>query len=679
MALDTHVRNRRPRPWRSLVQLWYLLFRSDVFISYTRSDGGRHYAHALASELRKRGYDPLMDTFEARVGQETPEELLDQMRRCMQLVVVASPGAIVSTEVAREIELFPKRNRSIVILEFEQNVRGAPWYQRYLVGLPPVPAGVTAGSGSQRGGLRVVECEEELASRPAAPTIDLILDAFVYKRGRFRRAVVAGATVALFFAAIGSLLRVTSNYQETAQKLSRTEVEVGNEQAKLREEQNKVRAEQAKTTKAVADRTEAERLAEIAKSTRDQAEKQQKIALARLAAINALDGDPYLAYRLAEYVYNLEKGEQDEQLLRRAASRARFPYQREFPGCRLASSRPPWTLLACPDSGKSSNGAFRVVNVETGMTEASFRGGDLRQGWLVRRNTSWRAISFRWEELGGVGIPNAYAWDPPVEAGNETPTELVRRAYLKDCGGDRLISDSRIGPWYLLVAATGRTITIPTTAHDLFASCREDGSFLIARRDGFESYSEDGTSQGVRPWADRPAYGDSRRWSPDGRFLALYGRGELQVLDTETGRASTLSPDGYIETAYTWYDKHTLIAAGHTLDHADYQIRSFDPQSLGQQTILSERSLVRDLGILPDGLLAILEESGALEAVSLKGNGESWRGYHQQAWGMSLVGSFLLTDGETGVRQWPVRPATANWVFRSTADSSYFPSQNGAL
>lgn len=730
-VIEKQGRRRLLRPWRFFVHLWLLLFRSDVFISYTRSDRGRHYAHALASELRKREFEPLMDTFEARMSRETPEELLDQMRRCMQLVVVASPGAIVSAEVAREIELFPKRGRSIVLLEFEQDVRSAPWYASYLAGLPPVPAGETAARGFQRDSLREVECKEGLESRPAESTVDLIVDAFTYKRARFQRALIAGITAILFLAAAGALARVSYKYYEANHNFLDTQSRLGAEQQKLSEENDK-------TQKAVTDRQKAERLAkeadtkaksseaiakretevatlatqqkeqaelerekanaETAKAVQTQndaiaetqkavtvsglAQKQERIALARLAAVNALESDVYLAYRLAEYVYDLDRREEHEQLLRRAASRARFPYQ-EFPDCGgVMSASSPWALLGC-------RGGFRVINLETGRTEGAFVGGEPRQSWIVRHNNSWRVLSVREQPFENSQLTTrvVYAWDPAVEPGRETPKELARFppgppagvgvAELKDCGGAGLIWDYYAATWNFL-PANGGLITLNRTRSDRFASCRPDGSFLIARQNGMEWFAADGTSQGVQAWADgenpsRLSSGVVTQWSPDGRFLALYdyAGSRLTVLNAEARRFTAMSPDKWLETAYTWSDKHTLISSGHTRDAADYRITSFDPQSLNRQQLRSYGRRIEKLRVLPDGRLAILDESGAIEVGPLEGGGDSWRGYHPYATELMRAGRFLLTQGVSGLRQWPLRPAAENWIFRSTGDSHY--------
>jgi TIR domain-containing protein len=159
--------------YRRLIQIWYLLFRNDVFISYTRSDAGRNYAHALATELQQRELDVLMDTFEARSSPETPEALLDQMRCCMQMVIVASPSAVTSTEVAKEVRLFPKKGRSIVLLEFSDNVRTAQWYQEYLRGLPPVPA-QEGRWGQSPTTLQAVKSDGTPLAKPNGETVDLM-------------------------------------------------------------------------------------------------------------------------------------------------------------------------------------------------------------------------------------------------------------------------------------------------------------------------------------------------------------------------------------------------------------------------------------------------------------------------------------------------------------------------
>jgi hypothetical protein len=187
---------------------WRRILGNDLFISYSRSDAGRNYAHALAVELQARGYEVLMDTLEARPSPETPESLLRAMAGCMQLIVVASPAAIGSKEVGKEVERFPKSGRSIILLEFNQCVREAAWYREHVSGLPPV---------------RVAETLEE---RPSKQTVDLIVNAFRFKRTRQIRAAVAAVTALVTLALSAGALLLNHQVQSQRNALGKAETDL---------------------------------------------------------------------------------------------------------------------------------------------------------------------------------------------------------------------------------------------------------------------------------------------------------------------------------------------------------------------------------------------------------------------------------------------------------------------
>jgi hypothetical protein len=50
------------------------LFRNDIFLAYSRVDGKR-YTNAMAAVLISKGYLPLMDSIESRLGESTPRAL----------------------------------------------------------------------------------------------------------------------------------------------------------------------------------------------------------------------------------------------------------------------------------------------------------------------------------------------------------------------------------------------------------------------------------------------------------------------------------------------------------------------------------------------------------------------------------------------------------------------------
>ncbi len=181
--------------WRWLRSFWHLAFHNDVFVAYCRNDDhGGKYAHALSVELDRRGLAPLMDMLEARPSPETPEPLLEALEFCSQLIVVASSGAIDSPEVGKEVARFPKRGRSIILVQFERLVTQAAWYREHLSGLPAVQEGRRPAASA----LEVVK-EQDCVTVPSSEVVDLIENAFRFKRLRNRlagSAALAGLIIA---------------------------------------------------------------------------------------------------------------------------------------------------------------------------------------------------------------------------------------------------------------------------------------------------------------------------------------------------------------------------------------------------------------------------------------------------------------------------------------------------
>lgn len=80
---------------RSLVQRALdATFGYDFFISYTRRDGGKDYAEALARRLKTAGFQIFFDSDEYAMGDDWKVEGKWALRRTSQLILVASPEAL---------------------------------------------------------------------------------------------------------------------------------------------------------------------------------------------------------------------------------------------------------------------------------------------------------------------------------------------------------------------------------------------------------------------------------------------------------------------------------------------------------------------------------------------------------------------------------------------------------
>ena len=155
----------------------------DIFVSYSRADGGR-YATILASELTKRKFFCRLDAYDTQPGREIPKSLRKALDRSFLLVVVGTPRAAESDHVTQEIAAFCSLRRNIVLLSFGGAHLRAKWSQ-LVEGLYPHP-----------------ETDEHLSTgRPSTETIDLIEDSFRFRR-RNQRLAITFWTVAAIIAGL---------------------------------------------------------------------------------------------------------------------------------------------------------------------------------------------------------------------------------------------------------------------------------------------------------------------------------------------------------------------------------------------------------------------------------------------------------------------------------------------
>jgi hypothetical protein len=110
---------------RSLVQRGLdLIFGYDFFISYTRRDGGKDYAEGLARRLKAAGFQIFFDSDEYAMGDDWKVEGKWALKRTSQLILVASPEALSSAAVVREVEVYSSLpNRRIIPIDFDGTIR----------------------------------------------------------------------------------------------------------------------------------------------------------------------------------------------------------------------------------------------------------------------------------------------------------------------------------------------------------------------------------------------------------------------------------------------------------------------------------------------------------------------------------------------------------------------------
>lgn len=185
--------------------LWDALVGYDVFLSYAWADG-RPYAQALATALRNAGYRCFLDDSEMPGGTELGTALSVALRRSAALVVVTTPGALVSSAVHNEVNALTARGRHVVPIFLDSGLR-------------------TNGAGPILPLLkqRVWLDEDHMATRPSPAIIARLTQTFRFvRRGRLR--TLALTTAAIGFAALAGAAFLQAYFVETERQLNEVQV-----------------------------------------------------------------------------------------------------------------------------------------------------------------------------------------------------------------------------------------------------------------------------------------------------------------------------------------------------------------------------------------------------------------------------------------------------------------------
>jgi WD40 repeat protein len=179
-------------------------FGRDVFISYSRGDAAT-YAPSLGRELASRRLTYYLDQEQAPPGRKLPLSLVRHLRRADIVVIVASPCAVTSSEVAKELTIALERpDRVFVPIDVEKGLAGARWdvdpWRRI------------------DGAARVVETEEQAlksgkVSEAVVRRIESVSSA-TRQETRLRRSVVTAIAVIALAAAIAVWFLIAARTQE---------------------------------------------------------------------------------------------------------------------------------------------------------------------------------------------------------------------------------------------------------------------------------------------------------------------------------------------------------------------------------------------------------------------------------------------------------------------------------
>lgn len=195
------------------------LWGYDVFISYSRKDGGP-YASGLAARLSELNFACVIDQW----GMSAPGVAISKafrrlLRSCRALIVVGTEAAGTSLNVADEVGEFAKTSGTIVPIDLDGSISRAVWWPR-IIGLPIA-----------------VEAAGISATEPSEDVLTRIRNTLTFRRRdqRLRRLAVATASgVALMMAGILGLVleshRLATSNAQVQQDLVRSRANVAEQQ-----------------------------------------------------------------------------------------------------------------------------------------------------------------------------------------------------------------------------------------------------------------------------------------------------------------------------------------------------------------------------------------------------------------------------------------------------------------
>lgn len=269
------------------------LFNDDIFISYSRYDGGE-YARGLDKELTERGFSCFTDIKGTEAGKKPPPELYRRIRSSQMLIFLGTEGAVAQPQyVAREVIEFAQANGTlrIVPISFDRGEKAlAAWESENKEGGGPKDEQAKHWLGYVEGKARVREKRAALESGiPSPEVIDRILQMASYTKSkdrlrRYRNGALAVFVVLLLASGTAAVLGAgfARDARLQGEKAKRAEIDA---EARIRKANET--AEQAERLAADADqkRLDAEALTLKAQETAATAEAATRTAEAkRLAA-----------------------------------------------------------------------------------------------------------------------------------------------------------------------------------------------------------------------------------------------------------------------------------------------------------------------------------------------------------------------------------------------------------
>jgi WD40 repeat protein len=178
-------------------KLYRFFFGDDVFISYSRADAIR-YAPSLAARLATKRHICFFDQLAGAPSEELPERLKKKILRSTVFVLIGTRGAVASSFVRKEVELFRRTRRSFIPVDVDGAlVEQEGW--RDVVGVAKIRE---EGSHVRDGD-------------PSPEVVNLIKDSFRYtRRSQWLRASLLAGVSVIFITAAASLLVIRAAQAE---------------------------------------------------------------------------------------------------------------------------------------------------------------------------------------------------------------------------------------------------------------------------------------------------------------------------------------------------------------------------------------------------------------------------------------------------------------------------------
>jgi WD40 repeat protein len=248
----------REAPW---AKLYRFFFGDDVFISYSRADAIR-YVPSLAARLSAKKHICFFDQLVADPNEDLPEKLKKKILRSTVFVLVGTKGAVASSFVRKEIELFRHTRRPFIPVDVDGAlIEQEGW--RDVVGVAKI----------REEGARVRDGD------PSPEVVNLIKDSFRYtRRSQWLRASLLAGVSFILLTTVASLLLIRAAQAEAAVIKRQADSEVTAANKKVGEAQLELKSISAEADRLKADADDARNQATSAADAADAAASRQKTA-----------------------------------------------------------------------------------------------------------------------------------------------------------------------------------------------------------------------------------------------------------------------------------------------------------------------------------------------------------------------------------------------------------------